>query len=364
MIVSRVSISGFRNISSLDLVPCPTLNFVIGANGSGKTSFLEALFVLGVGRSFRSSSIRSVVQADSTGALIYGELTGDADAVVSQGVEVGVRGKIRARKNGEAVASASKLALSFPVQLINSDTFQLLDGGPKFRRQYLDWGLFHVEHGYAEYWKRFNRAMKQRNRLLRYGKLAGLQQELKPWNEELSACAVRINDFRREHLKELAPRIEEKFKQMCLLPDLDVTYKPGWDDSVEYSDYLDVNLERDRAVGYTKNGPHRADLVIKLDGLPANDRLSRGQSKMLVCALKLVQGDMLSANADQKTTYLVDDLPSELDKDNRKIFLSQLISSKGQVFITAVEDNLIASLQPGHDLSVFHVKHGEFKHLR
>ena len=362
MIVSKVSISGFRNILTANVSPSPSLNLIVGDNGCGKTSFLESLFVLGVGRSFRTTSIENVIHSDSDSAFVYGELKDNSGVKKDQGVEVGHRGKIRARQNGETVSSASKLAESFPVQLINSDTFQLLDGGPKYRRQYMDWGLFHVEHGYAEYWKRFNRSMKQRNRLLRYGKLAGLQQELKPWNLELSACAEKIDGLRQRHLRELAPLIEQKFQQMCLLPGLTVEYKPGWDCSVEYDKFLEQNLERDRAAGFTKEGPHRADLVIKLDGLPASERLSRGQSKMLVCGLKLVQGDILAASRGLKTIYLVDDLPSELDKDNRKIFLAQLLRSKGQVFITAVEAGLIDINEPSgpDDVKVFHVKHGAF----
>lgn len=361
MIISKVSVSGFRNIVDAVVSPSPSLNLIVGDNGSGKTSFLESLFVLGVGRSFRTSSIKNAIHCDSESAFVYGELKDGSGVKKDQGVEIGHRGKIRARQNGESVASASKLAESFPVQLINSDTFQLLDGGPKYRRQYMDWGLFHVEHGYAEYWKRFNRGMKQRNRLLRYGKLAGLQQELEPWNIELSACAEKIDRFRQLHLQELAPRIEEKFQQMCLLPGLTVEYKPGWDCSIDYDKYLEKNLERDRSAGFTKEGPHRADLVIKLDGLPAGERLSRGQSKMLVCGLKLVQGDILAVSRGLKTIYLVDDLPSELDMDNRKIFLSQLLRSEGQIFITAVEPNLIdIGDRLGLEPKVFHVKQGSF----
>ena len=367
MRLSKVTISGLRNIGRpTEILPCPGLNLIVGGNGSGKTSFLEALFILGSARSFRTTSLKSVVTTGEAGALVYGEIEGDfCGASKSQGVEVSARGKVRARQDGVPVASSSALAYTLPLQLINSGTFLLLDGGPKFRRQYMDWALFHVEQNYGQYWKRFNRGLKQRNRLLRYGKLGSLKQELQPWDEELSVCAEKIDQLRKAHLAELNPLIEKKFEQMCPVPGLGVLYKPGWDDSIEYKESLALNFERDRAIGYTKEGPHRSDLVITVDGLPAVDRLSRGQSKMLVCALKLVQGDMLTASRGHRTIYLVDDLPSELDAENRGIFLSQLKQAQGQVFITAVDDEFMvkAHTEELKDAAVFHVEHGSFSRL-
>ena len=368
MKLSRVSISGVRNIDSAEILPSPALNLVVGKNGSGKTSFLESLYILGSGRSFRTSRLRSVVNGGHEKAMVYGSIQGklvDIGVEKSQGVEIARNGKVRARQNGSNVTSSSALAYSLPVQLINSDTFLLLSGGPKIRRQYMDWGLFHVEQEYAGYWKRYSRALRQRNQLLRYGKLSTLDRELEPWNDELSTCAIRIHGYRKPHLAELATQIETKFERMCLLSGLGVSYHPGWDIETGFSESLRDNLDRDRALGHTKEGPHRADLRITLGGSPAVDRLSRGQSKMLVCALKLVQGDMLSVTRGHKAIYLVDDLPSELDSENRQLFLSQLIEGKGQVFITAVDEQAVSQgFDEGFpeidEAAVFHVEQGIF----
>ena len=364
MRLSRISISGVRNINSVDLQPSPALNLIVGDNGSGKTSFLESLFVLGTGRSFRTTRLRSVVQSGQEKALVYGMIQNDVLGIEqSQGVEIAKNGKVRARQDGVPVTNSSSLAYSLPVQLINSDTFLLLDGGPKVRRQYMDWGLFHVEPGYAECWRRFSRALKQRNQLLRYGKLRALDQQLQPWNEELSACASSIHLFRKAHIEELAILIDGRFEQMCLTPGLAVSYKPGWNVAVDYVDCLSANFDKDRSIGYTREGPHRADLDITLDGVNAIDRLSRGQSKMLVCALKLVQGDILTAARGHRAIYFVDDLPSELDGDNRNLFLSQLIGTKGQVFVTATDSvkNGESWDLPGlEEKMVFHVEQGSF----
>ena len=370
MKLSKILISGVRNISSAELAPSPALNLIIGENGSGKTSLLESIYILSTARSFRTVKIRNIVssvEATVDKALIYGEITSGSSGVMEaqQGVEVSNKGKVRARRNGASVTNASILAHALPVQLINSDTFQLLEGSPKIRRQYMDWGLFHVEHDYVESWSRFNRALKQRNRLLRYGKLTGLEAQLKPWNEELAACAEQIHSLRMDHMSELAPKIESKFSQMCLVAGLDVSYRSGWDNEVTYGDYLANNFERDRVLGYTRDGPHRADLSIKLEGLQASERLSRGQSKMLVCALKLVQGDIVSDIRGYKTIYLVDDLPSELDAENRDVFLKQLKETKGQVFITAVDESfMIVDKDLSLTNAVFHVKQGVFSKVK
>ena len=364
MRLSKISISGVRNINSIDVQPSSVLNLIIGKNGSGKTSFLESLFVLGTGRSFRATRLRSVVQSGQEKALVYGMIQNDVLGIEqSQGVEIARNGKVRARQDGIPVTNSSSLAYSLPVQLINSDTFLLLDGGPKTRRQYMDWGLFHVEPGYAECWRRFSRALKQRNQLLRYGKLRSLDQQLQPWNEELSACASSIHLFRKTHIEELAALIEGRFERMCLAPGLVVSYKPGWNVDVDYAECLSGNLDKDRSVGYTREGPHRADLDITLGGVNATDRLSRGQSKMLVCALKLVQGDILTAVRGHRAIYLVDDLPSELDRENRNLFLSQLVGTKGQVFITATDsvmDGASWDLPGLEEKAVFHVEQGSF----
>jgi DNA replication and repair protein RecF len=211
--------------------------------------------------------------------------------------------------------------------------------------------------------------LKQRNQLLRYGKLSGLEQQLRPWDDELSVCAAQIHELRKQHVETLSPLIENKFEEMALVPGLDVIYKSGWDDSsVVYEEYLAKNFARDRALGYTKGGPHRADLRFMLDGLPATERLSRGQSKMLVCALKLVQGKILASaqRSEQEVVYLVDDLPSELDAQNREVFLSQLVGSKAQVFVTAVDDSSIPKryVSDLNDSAMFHVKHGSFSRTR
>lgn len=362
MRISKVSISGVRNIVSSELQPSPELNLIVGDNGSGKTSFLESLFVLGSARSFRTNSLKSVVNKGALRALVVGEISSDTcGSLQTQGVEISSRGKVRARKNGMSVTNSSSLAYTLPIQLINADTFLLLEGGPRYRRQYMDWVLFHVEQRYSEYWRRFNKALRQRNRLLRYGKLESLRHELQPWDEELSVYASQITGLRKAYLAELAPLIKEKFEQMCpATPGLGVLYKVGWNDELDYKESLKLNLDRDRAIGYTKEGPHRSDLVITMDGSPAIEQLSRGQSKMLVCALKLVQGDMLASHRGYKTIFLVDDLPSELDSENRERFLNQLRRSRGQVFITAVDEGFMQGNLMGRGDSVFHVEHGNF----
>jgi DNA replication and repair protein RecF len=246
------------------------------------------------------------------------------------------------------------------VQVINAQSFELLTGPPAARRQYLDWGVFHVEPAFFPAWQLFQRHLKQRNRLLRHDKIGSA--ELSAWTVKLADCGDAVARLRAEYVEAMLPFFQAVVS--ALLPELaetlNVRYAQGWDSSLSFAEALEQSYEGDRQQGYTRVGPQRADLKILTNGQNASEILSRGQQKLVVCALKLAQGQLLSErDGSGEFMYLVDDLPSELDKAHSRYVCKSLSSLAAQVFITAVDSREVTGVWPDQDaISVFHVEHG------
>jgi DNA replication and repair protein RecF len=233
----------------------------------------------------------------------------------------------------------------------------LLDAGSKPRRAQLDWGVFHVEHRFYPAWLRYQRALRQRNSLLRSGTIAPL--ESRTWDRELADSALQLHDFRQTYLDTWQPHWQARIRDF--LPDMDLLleYTPGWDVGQPLERLLAESWERDREKGHTQLGPHRADLRVRLGSAPADEILSRGQKKLVVCALKLSQVALLRQSG-KDCVLLVDDLASELDSGARGRLIEYLAASGAQVFVTAIEPEAVkpALERAGQDYKMFHVEQG------
>ena len=358
MPLKRLTVTAVRNLHPVTLLPSPRINLISGANGSGKTSLLEAVHILGLARSFRSTRLQPVIQYDQTACTVFAEIERRGVPNCSMGISRNRQADYEIRLNGENVRSTAQLAEMLPLQLINPDSFRLLEGAPKQRRQYLDWGVFHVEHRFLPTWQRLQKSLKQRNSLLRRGRIE--RSMLAPWEAELVAAGEQIDAFRRAYIAELKPVFEAVLGELLLLDGLSLSYFRGWDKERSLAEVLDSQFERDMAIGHTQSGPQRADLRLRINGLNAAEVLSRGQQKLVVCALKLAQGRLLKELGRQSDCiFLVDDLPSELDKQHRDALCRLLESLDCQVFITCVEaDPLRDCWLSETPLSMFHVEHG------
>jgi DNA replication and repair protein RecF len=360
--LTRLQINNVRNLKQVTLQDLARVNVFFGSNGSGKTSVLEAVHLLGMARSFRGSSVKSLITHGQASCVAFGmasPLTSHG-AGVSLGVRRGVAGEALLKVAGSPVKSVARLVEHLPLQVINADSFELLTGAPGARRRYLDWGVFHVEHRFLEQWQRFQRCIKQRNKLLRHGKIR--EQELSVWTRDLATAGAAIGDYRRAYFKLLVPRFTDIVKQLVpsLGDGLELRYQQGWDRQSTYEAALQGSISSDIEQGYTHVGPQRADIRVLIDGRLAADTLSRGQQKLVVCGLKLAQGQLMSEQGKGSCTYLVDDLPSELDLEHSRQVCELLASMKAQVFITCVDQADIVSVWPEEtsDMAMFHVEHG------
>ena len=351
--LEHVSIEGVRNLSDVKVALPPGASALYGANGSGKTSFLEAIHLLGVGRSFRTHQSKPVIQHNTDFCRVVGRIEA-AGHRVTMGLEKHRDGAVRARVAGQNAPSLSELAQNLPLIVLDTDSLGVVTGPPEGRRRLLDGTLFHVEQGFLSLWRRYAKAVRQRNSGLRRGIIASdaaWRAELAQIGEQLTAARARIATELAAELAALAPVISSD------LAAVQVVFRPGWDRSVALSEALERSAASDATQGFTQIGPHRADLRLLVEGVAASDLLSRGQMKLLVVALKLVQGRLVEQAAARPPLYLVDDLPAELDKNHCASVCSQLASGR-QVVLTAVDRGSLEAAWGTGPLQMFHVEQG------
>lgn len=355
MALVHLEIACFRNLTSTTLKPVlKGFNCIVGDNGSGKTSLLEAIYYLSLGRSFRSHLAERVVNVSATQFSLFAHLVSDAAGYDAVGLERHVDGGLKIRINANDVSSVAELARYLPVQLIDSYCHQLLDSGPSVRRKFLDWGIFYYNPEFLRTWKLFSRALKQRNAALR-GQIS--KKELEAWTQELVLHAEVLHAMRNAYLEALIPCLEAMIARLLDFSGIKIQYQPGWDVSHDYAAVLANAVERDFQLGYTHYGPQKADLRIVIQGVPAKDILSRGQQKLFVCAMIMARGTLLE-RGNKRPVYLVDDLPSELDSSSRSKLLSLLAEQDAQVFVTAVDSHSLGPVITAHPVKMFHVEHG------
>ncbi len=357
MSLSRVTVTAVRNLHPVTLSPSPRINILSGANGSGKTSLLEAIHLLGLARSFRSARLLPVIQYEQEACTVFGQVELAEGGQSNLGVSRDRQGEFQIRIDGQNARSAAQLAEALPLQLINPDSFRLLEGAPKIRRQFLDWGVFHVEPRFMPAWQRLQKALRQRNSWLRHGTLDAASQAA--WDRELCLASDEIDGYRRSYIQALKPAFEMVLKELVELEGLTLSYYRGWDKDRDLQTVLSTTLMRDQQLGHTQAGPQRADLRLRLGAHNAAEILSRGQQKLVVCALRIAQGHLVSQTRRGQCIYLVDDLPSELDEHHRNALCRLLEDLNCQVFITCVDHELLrGSWRTDTPVSMFHVEHG------
>jgi len=351
MSLIRLEIQNFRNLHSVLIEPDEGLNLITGENAAGKTSLLEAIFYMSYARSFRSSQVKHLITQEFEYFRLMGNLAENNTRV---GIERYIDSQL-IRVNQKTIHKTSELSVLLPVLVLHPDSHQLISSGPDHRRQFMDWGVFHVEHHFLDSWKKYKTALSQRNAALRMGqsdKLCSL------WNNELVEHASVIKDLRLKYLESIQKLTNKLALELFPEHNIQLNYKRGWPSDVEYKDYLTTNLSKDRDKGFTQSGPHRADVKILVDGQAAQSSISRGQQKKLVTLLKIAQLILFSKKSSNKCVLLFDDLPAELDQQNQKKIMSILSTLNIQIFITAIDAQQI-NYQYWKHHKVFHVEHGE-----
>ena len=396
--IERLQISNLRNLTHVNL-HATDCNVIIGANGSGKTSLLEAIFLLSRGKSFRHHQPKRYIQHHQNTATVYARLNDSSTLAIQKQADA----TTILRLNQTTVYNQSILTEQLPTLLIDPSTMDMLEQGSASRRQLLDWLVFHMKQGFHPQWLAYQRLLKQRNSLLK--KTSHLTQvqlaELKSWDKGLSNHAALIHHYRERIFAEWQPYFAESIAQ--LLPayadQLSLSYNAGYDTNVALDIQLNERLEQDLQLGYTRIGNHRADVHVHWrsnDSAASNNNLSdtmheadtnlkvavikeqaanvlsRGEKKLLITALRLSQLPLLLNN--QKTNYLsndsahaqvtpvvlLDDITAELDDRAIDILLSTLAQLPCQVFMTSLTDDILPLVHKYWSKpNTFHVKQGQ-----
>ena len=348
----KAKAQGFRLFRELSFEPHPRLNVVTGANAAGKTSLLEALYVVSRGDSHRGGA---------TSLATDGQSSFQIEAIVSIATDrpkdrVDVRWQDRRMqvRINDQIVGLSDLVRQMPVLLIDPLAHRLIEEGPGIRRRFIDWGVFHMEQAFHPLWRRFNRALKQRNAALRAQ--AGYR-EIESWSPELTATADALSQLRLAYIEKLAALVPAYWRQLVDEQGWSLSFARGWRDGESYAETLQRTLESDRHAGHTREGPHRAELRVLSDNSLLKDRISRGQQKLLITGLMLAQGELYRHRHDDTPVLLLDDFAAELSPLSQQRLLAQLERWPGQSIVTALEYSPLLQAVPDH--AVFHVEHGE-----
>jgi len=354
MRIDQLRIKGLRCLTDVEVALAPEINMFVGANGAGKTSVLEAAFLLSHARSFRSGAKEALLQRGASGLSAFAELRHSDERPVRLGLgRAGSRWE--ARVDGEAV-SIGQLVRDCAVVCFEPGSHALIAGGAEERRRYLDWGVFHVEQLFLPAWRRYQRALKQRNSLLRSGNVVS-DSLLEPWEFELAQAGTQIDIQRQTYLSSLRPKLAVEASE--LLPELggvELRYKRGWAEDLDLAELLRDQRGRDLTRGHTTLGVHRADWSIAFEHAPMREHLSRGQEKLTALACVLAQASLYAERRGEWPIVALDDLASELDEAHQASVVRRLRAVGAQVLLTGTEIPKALEDVPAR---VFHVEQGK-----
>lgn len=348
-----------RNLSPFAITPGQGLNIVVGRNAAGKTSLLEAIYILSLGRTFRAARLDDVVCSGRSHAWVRGQVR---DSAAVHATRLGIArsgGQTICRIDGRNVNSAAELARQLPVQILHPDSHRLLSGGPAHRRAFLDWGCFYQDPLFFSVWTRFRRALQQRNAALKRGSdarlLAGIEAEF-------CGAADQVDALRREYVEALRVSLERMSALWPADAPWELEYRRGWSLDRPLAEILVSERDQARRVGHSLAGPQRADLVFRTRGEKISTVFSRGQIKRAAAALLLSQTHAFELATGRDVLVLVDDLPSELDGEAREVLLQTLADRRRQCFITALSPKDLDT-ETIAERRMFHVEHGRLSEL-
>ena len=329
MSLSEITVSNLRCIEHAELRLPPGLTLVYGGNGSGKTSLLEGMFVLGRGRSFRTRNSERLIRRGQTHMRVTGETQRSIHDRVRLGFEVS-RAGTAARVAGRPAETLAELSQVLAVQVIEPGIHRLVEEGGYRRRRWLDWAVFHVEPQFVDLWLRYTRVLKQRNAALKT-----MASAVSVWDADLARLGEAITESRQRLMNQLQPYWAAAASALSGL-EVELHYVRGWTQEHTLAEALSASRATDEMRRQTHAGPHRADVALRLHGRAARDVLSRGQQKLVAVAMTVAQLRLLQDTTGMSPTLLLDDPAAELDGERLQRFIDEVASLRCQLVVTSL----------------------------
>ena len=354
MPINRVYLENFRLFKKKDLNLSEEKNIILGLNGSGKTSILESIELMNNGKSFRTTASKDCINhnSDTFRASLKGTCLGQ---------ELSINGSNRLEGKLTFSRKLNNKALKrgggFFLQTVLAKNLRMIEGEPGLRREHINKLMFHVKPSSYKLFLSYNKALKQRNRCLKQ-KLQ--KSEISAWTEQLAAIGVSLSKEQYEFFytfKDLLIKNLTNFsktKNFKFLKEVDIKFNKGWQRSKSLLGSLQESIEKDIVIGYTSQGPHRMDCEYYIKGKRASSTLSRGQLKVLILLIFLVNHDLLNLYKNSEVILLIDDLGAELDTRHLEAVLSEISQSPNQTVLTGIR---------GEDLDKIVSKFSNFKRI-
>ena len=349
----EVSLRDFRNLSAQTLGFGTATNVILGANGAGKTSLLEALVVLGNLRSFRATQLRRVARHNRPGFRLEGEIAiGGRAHRLQQTVEIGPPISRDIRVDGADV-DVERYLQYLPIFALTAQDRDLVAGSPEGRRSFLDRFIFLLRPPYIDLIRSYRRLLRQRNAALVSG---STDPEIEAWEVPLATAAAEVVSARFHGAIDLAQSFTDVWDALSIetSPQIDIEYRSEpWNNPSEgakkvedlYRQRYNETRTRDRQMGFTIDGPHRHDLSIKTAGRSVRHVLSSGQTKGVAAALRLATLARVEKERDERFPVVVDDVDAELDG----AALTRLVEHLGgerQLFLSSTSEHVADMVGP------------------
>jgi len=350
MYVQNLELADFRNYSSACVSFSPHVNVVFGQNAQGKTNLIEALYLLCLGRSFRLARNQDLLNTKAASFTLSANVIKDKEIRNAVFIKYIRDGKKEININRKRLQSHSKIFGQFPVVVMAPDEFRITTSGPSERRRFLNILLSQVSLSYLSDLQEYNRILKQRNRILQ-NICAGNSIEdsvIAPWTENLIRRGKRIMLFRESFVAQFSVSLAATYRNLTnQQDDLQIEIKKSvsftTDEEIEhvFLETLERQKRKERALGNTLAGPHRDDIIFKINDMELRKYGSRGEHKSVLLALKIAEFKYLRKALQETPLLLLDDCYSELDAAREENVLKS-IDGLGQVVLTTPKQNLFS----------------------
>lgn len=350
MRVECLRLTDYRNIESAEIYPSEGINVIYGENAQGKTNILEAVWLLSGCRSFRSARDSELVRFGCECAKAEAEIFAYGRSSV---INISIVNSRKAKFNSVELGSPAKLIGELGVVVFAPSFLQLISGMPAIRRKFADTSLCQIRPAYAKYVSEYNRALQQRNALLKGGFQQGIYEMLDVWDEKLAYSGEILASQRRAYTAVLSDTAAKIYAGLSGEREaLSLTYEEKNEngETLSLAERLRRSRQDDIMYKTTCTGPHRDDIGIYLDGKPARVFGSQGQMRSAAVAMKLAEAEIMTEKLGESPVILLDDVMSELD-EGRQDYILNHIEGK-QVFITCCDSSAVSRADIGRRLLV------------